>query len=54
MPIFYRVENGKHFFQYGDQGKKYYFDPDSSRTVKIAYKLCLRQARAIKASQNKK
>lgn len=51
MPIrLYQDKNGLHYYQYGDQ-KKYYFT--CPRGQLIAYRRALKQASAIKWSQNR-
>lgn len=54
MPIAIHSEpdTGKLYFQFGGQ-KKYYFNLNKPRSITLAYKKCLKQAHAIKWSQNK-
>lgn len=45
MPIHKGHDTTGYYYQYGQKGKKYYFNSD--RTEKIAYAKCLKQAHAI-------
>ncbi len=55
MPIRYRRDPNKGpYFQYGKKGKKYYYIVRDKASRIKAYNLCLKQARAIIASQKKK
>ena len=54
MPIYhFRDSVGNNYYQFGPTGAKYYFDPDSKSSITKAYNKCLKQAKAIKASQAK-
>ena len=54
MPIHAGIDNnGKHYYQWGSQ-KKYYYNIDSERSRALAYNKCLKQAKAIYSSKNKK
>ena len=50
MPINLRTsKNGFKYYQYGDTGKKYYFNPASKESQDLAYKKALKQTWAINA-----
>lgn len=51
MPIHCGQENGKNYYQYGNQ-KKYYFTTEIGK--KRAYTKALKQTQAIKVSQSRK
>ena len=47
MPI-HSGENSKgYYFQWGNHGAKYYFDPNSNSSIKKAHAKSMRQAKAI-------
>lgn len=46
-----KTKKYKYYFRWGKHGKKYYFNKNSMRSIKIAYNRSARQGRAIKASQ---
>lgn len=51
MPILKRKDSKGHYYRYGTSGKKYYFDPLSSRSNKIAHNKALKQTQAINANK---
>jgi len=51
MPVRQGRDSNGPYFQWGENGKKYYYDPKSNRSKEIARKKAARQGRAIKASQ---
>ncbi len=54
MPIRQRRQNGRHYFQFGDRGAKYFYAPKSKRSKELAYLKCLAQARAIEWSKRRR
>jgi len=48
MPINLRKVGYRKYYQFGNSGKKYFFDPHSKISQGIAYQKVLRQVRAIK------
>lgn len=50
MPIHAGQDKKGHFYQWGSTGKKYYFDPDSKRSVAAAYNRAEKQQTAIYSS----
>jgi hypothetical protein len=53
MPIHHKQDAKGHYFQYGKTGAKYYFKPESKRSVTIAHNKALRQTQAIKSSEGR-
>ena len=51
MPVHQRKDKSGPYFQWGDHGKKYYYDPKSDRSKENARQRAAKQGRAIKASQ---
>ena len=51
MPVRQGNDANGAYFQWGEHGKKYYYDPKSERSKETARKKAARQGRAIKASQ---
>lgn len=51
MPVQQGKDSNGSYFQWGEHGKKYYYDPKSDRSKEIARKKAAKQGRAIKASQ---
>jgi len=51
MPVFQRVDERGHYFQWGDTGKKYYFDPSSLVSSARARQKAHKQGRAVRARQ---
>lgn len=49
MPIFRRHDRYGWYYQYGQHGTRYYFN--SARSERIAWNKCVKQTRAIHASQ---
>ena len=47
MPIKVHKKDGKYYYQYGTTGAKYYFKPNSERSMDQAYKKCVKQVAAI-------
>ncbi len=47
MPILKRKDLQGYYYRYGKSGKKYYYNPQSSRSKKIAYNKSLKQTQAI-------
>ena len=50
MPVKQGKDAEGSFFRYGKSGKKYYFDPDSEQSKKLAMKKAKKQETAIYAS----
>ena len=53
MPVRNRRDHSGPYFQWGNHGKKYYYNPLSSRSLKIAAGKAMRQCRAAHASKIK-
>jgi len=51
MPIQYGKDSKGNFVRWGNSGKKYYYDAESSRSREAARGKALEQARAIKAHE---
>jgi hypothetical protein len=51
MPVFQRVDARGYYFQWGDTGKKYYFDPSSLVSSARARQKAHKQGRAVRARQ---
>ncbi len=51
MPILKRKDLHGYYYRYGTSGKKYYYNPQSSRSKKIAYTKALKQTQAINANK---
>ena len=51
MPVFERRDERGAFFQWGDSGKKYYFDPLSLASAARARARAHRQGQAVRARQ---
>ena len=51
MPVFQRKDTRGHFFQWGDSGKRYYFDPDSLTSAAKARAKARKQGQAVRARQ---
>jgi len=47
MPIYQRKDKDGNFFQYGNSGKKYYFEPFDHQSKVSAYFKSYRQSKAI-------
>ena len=54
MPIQQVYSNGKYAYQYGNTGKKYFFNPNNINSATKAYSKALKQTQAINASKNKR
>lgn len=58
MPVNFKKTTDKnkvfYYTQWGTTGKKYYFDPKSTRSIMIAYKKAVKQGQAISISKRKK
>ncbi len=50
MPVRNRRDHNGPYFQWGNHGKKYYYNPLSTRSVNIAAGKALRQGRAAHAN----
>jgi hypothetical protein len=50
MPIYNQKDSKGYYYRYGNSGKKYYYNPLSSRSKKIAYAKSLKQTQAIHAN----
>ncbi len=50
MPIHESKDRDGYYFQWGNHGKKYYYNPYNQKSRAIAYNKSLRQARAIYSS----
>jgi hypothetical protein len=54
MPVRLYHENGKYFFRYGNKpNHKYYFDPNSAKSIIEMYKKAKKQEKAINISRFK-
>ncbi len=51
MPIYNQKDSKGHYYRYGTSGKKYYYNPLSNRSNKIAYTKALKQTQAINANK---
>jgi len=51
MPVFQRVDTRGYYFQWGDTGKKYYFDPSNLVSAARARQKAHAQGRAVRARQ---
>ena len=51
MPVFQRRDSRGTFFQWGDDGKKYYFDPNSLASAARARRKARKQGQAVRARQ---
>ena len=49
MPIREKKDSSGHYYQWGNHGGKYYFDPKDNKDKQKALKKAQRQARAIYA-----
>jgi hypothetical protein len=47
MPVNHRIDSKGHYFQWGNHGKKYYFNPKNQMSIDKAYGLTIKQAHAI-------
>lgn len=47
MPIFDRFDGRRSYFQYGNSGKKYYYNPHDQHSRANAYFKALQQTKAI-------
>lgn len=47
MPIKQYEKDGKYYFQWGNHGKQYFFNPNSKRSQTIALNKCKQQMKAI-------
>lgn len=56
MPIFCGIDDKtrKHYYQWGENGKKYYYSLNSSSSRTRAYNKALKQGRAISISKKNK
>lgn len=54
MPIYHVTNKSKHYFQYGNTGKKYYFNIRNIGSITDAYNKVLKQNRAIHSNKRKK
>jgi hypothetical protein len=50
MPIKEHSSNGKYYYQYGDNGTKYYFKKNNDKSREHAYDKALKQSQAIHAN----
>ena len=54
MPIYERIDKrGRHYYQYGSNGARYYFHPLSELSRTIAHKKAVKQSAAIHARKGK-
>ena len=51
MPVRESIDDIGNFFQWGNSGKKYYFNPSNSKDREAARLLSKKQGQAIKISQ---
>ena len=51
MPIYKRKDSKGYYYQWGNRGAHYYFDPMSKRSSMIAYHKALEQAKAAYANE---
>ena len=54
MPIHEGYENGSMYYQWGEHGKKYFYDRGNEEAKQTAYSLALRQQKAIYASRSRR
>lgn len=50
MPIYHSEKNN--YFKWGKNGYKYYYDPINKKDIFRAYRLAIKQGRAIKINKN--
>lgn len=54
MPIKIKVnEEGKYYYQWGNHGAKYFFNPNSEKSKDVAYEKAIKQVAAIFANNRK-
>ena len=51
MPVHQRRDSRGHYMQWGDTGKRYYFDPDNLRSAARAREKARKQGQAVRARQ---
>ncbi len=54
MPIIESQDDTGPYYQFGATGKRYYYNPASTRSRKEALKKCKAQMRAVEASKGRK
>ena len=54
MPIRNRKDEKGDYFQWGDHGKKYYYEANNEKSKKIARRKAWKQSRAIFSMLNKR
>ena len=54
MPIYDRNDEKGDYFQWGDRGKKYYYEANNEKSKKIARRKAWKQSRAIFSMLNKR
>lgn len=54
MPIYRKHDSKGYYFQYGNNGSKYYYNVHSKDSVQKAYEKAVKQTKAVHASKNKR